>query len=249
MVARTGILLLVGTLTFLTSIIINLPAFLFSGQIDGVAQNLKGFQIGKISGTIWEGSLETQYQEFPVASVSWNTALLPLILGRLNLELSLDASGLNGKSDLSISGDAVKLTNLDLEINSSFINTTTRPYGLKLSESFSVTAPEIYVSNNWLNKMNGRLLWPGGVIEIETPLERLRPQLPMLQGIAKMENKEVKLYMYSKSEEIIILSLNQLGWAKAEINHLFFEIAKIPFPSSGAVNRKDPAITMEEKIL
>ena len=249
MVARTGILLLVGTLTFLTSIIINLPASLFFGQIDGVAQNLKGLQIGKISGTIWKGSLETQYQEFPVTSVSWNTALLPLILGRLNLELSLDASGLKGKSDLSVSGDAVKLNNLDLEINSSFINTTTRPYGLKLSESFTVTAPEIYVSNNWLNKMNGRLLWPGGVIEIETPLERLRTQLPMLQGIAKMENKEVKLYMYSKSEEIIILSLNQLGWAKAEINHLFFEIAKIPFLSSGAVNQKDPAITMEEKIL
>ncbi len=249
MVARTGILLLVGTLTFLTSIIINLPASLFFGQIDGVAQNLKGLQIGKISGTIWKGSLETQYQEFPVTSVSWNTALLPLILGRLNLELSLDASGLKGKSDLSVSGDAVKLNNLDLEINSSFINTTTRPYGLKLSESFTVTAPEIYVSNNWLNKMNGRLLWPGGVIEIETPLERMRTQLPMLQGIAKMENKEVKLYMYSKSEEIIILSLNQLGWAKAEINHLFFEIAKIPFPGSGTVNQKDPAITMEEKIL
>ena len=249
MVARTGILLLVGTLTFLTSIIINPPASLFFGQIDGVAQNLKGLQIGKISGTIWKGSLETQYQEFPVTSVSWNTALLPLILGRLNLELSLDASGLKGKSDLSVSGDAVKLNNLDLEINSSFINTTTRPYGLKLSESFTVTAPEIYVSNNWLNKMNGRLLWPGGVIEIETPLERLRTQLPMLQGIAKMENKEVKLYMYSKSEEIIILSLNQLGWAKAEINHLFFEIAKIPFPGSGTVNQKDPAITMEEKIL
>ena len=249
MVARTGILLLIGTLTVCTSIIINLPASLFSRQIDGVAQNLKGLQIGKISGTIWEGSLETQYQEFPVTSVSWNTALLPLILGRLNLELSLGASGLKGKSDLSISGDAVKLTNLDLEINSSFINTTTRPYGLKLSESFTVTAPEIYVSNNWLNKMNGRLLWPGGVIEIETPLERLRTQLPMLQGIAKMENKEMKLYMYAKSEEIIVLSLNQLGWAKAEINQLFFEIAKIPFPSSGAVNQKDPAITMEEKIL
>ena len=71
----------------------------------------------------------------------------------------------------------------------------------------------------------------------------------MLQGIAKMENKEMKLYMYAKSEEIIVLSLNQLGWAKAEINQLFFEIAKIPFPSSGAVNQKDPAITMEEKIL
>ena len=249
MVARTGVLLLVGTLTFLISVIINLPASLFSRQIDGVAQNLKGLQIGRISGTIWEGSLETQYQEFPVTSVSWNTVLLPLILGKLNLELSLDASGLKGKSDLSISGDAAKLTNLDLEINSSFINRTTTPYGLKLSESFTVTAPEIYVSNNWLNKMNGRLLWPGGVIEIETPLERLRTQLPMLQGIAKMENKEVKLYMYSKSEEIIILSLNQLGWAKAEINHLFFEIAKIPFLSSGAVNQKDPAITMEEKIL
>ena len=249
MVARTGILLLVGTLTFLTSIIINLPASLFSGQIDGVAQNLKGLQTGKISGTIWDGSLETQYQEFPVTIVSWNTALFPLILGRRNLDISLDASGLKGKSELSMLTDAVKLTNLDLEIDSSFINTTTRPYGLTLSEDFTVTAPEIYVSNNWFSNINGRLVWPGGVIEIETPLERLRTRLPMLQGIAKMENNEVKVYTYSKSEEIIILSLNKLGWAKAEINHLFFEIAKIPFPSSGAVNRKDPAITMEEKIL
>jgi len=249
MVARTGILLLIGTLTFCASIIINLPASLFSGHIDRAAQNLKGLQIGKISGTIWKGNLEAQYQEFPVTSVSWNTALFPLILGRLNLDLSLDASGLKAKSDLSVSRDTLKLTNLDLEINSSFINTTTRPYGLRLSESFTVTAPEIYVSNNWLSKINGRLVWPGGVIEIETPLERLRTQLPMLRGIAKMENKEVKLYIYSKSEEIIILSLNRLGWAKAEINHLFFEIAKIPFPASGSANQKDPAITMEEKIL
>ena len=249
MVARTGILLLIGTLTFCASIIINLPASLFSGDIDRVAQNLKGLQIGKISGTIWKGSLETKYREFPVTSVSWNAAFFPIILGRLNLDLSLDAAGLEGKSDLSVSGDAVKLTNLDLEINSSFINATTGPYGLRLSESFTVTAPEIYVSNNWPSKINGRLVWPGGVTEIETPLERLRTQLPMLRGIAKIENKEVKLYIYSKSEEIIILSLNRLGWAKAEINHLFFEIAKIPFPASGAVNQKDPAIIMEEKIL
>tara|TARA_B100001093_G_scaffold167452_1_gene160067 strand:+ start:1665 stop:2414 length:750 start_codon:yes stop_codon:yes gene_type:complete len=249
MVARTGILLLIGTLTFCTSIIINLPASLFSGQIDRVVQNLKGLQLGKISGTIWKGSLETKYREFPVTSVSWNAAFFPIILGRLNLDLSLDAAGLEGKSDLSVSGDAVKLTNLDLEINSSFINATTGPYGLRLSESFTVTAPEIYVSNNWPSKINGRLVWPGGVTEIETPLERLRTQLPMLRGIAKIENKEVKLYIYSKSEEIIILSLNRLGWAKAEINHLFFEIAKIPFPASGAVNQKDPAIIMEEKIL
>ena len=249
MVARTGILLLIGTLTFFTSIIISLPASIFSGHADRVAQNLKGLQIGKISGTIWKGSLETQYKEFPVTSVSWNTALFPLILGRLNLDLSLDASGLKGKSVLSLSGDAVKLTNLDLEINSSFSNTATRPYGLRLSESFTVTAPEIYVSNNWPSKINGRLLWPGGVIEIETPLEQLRTQLPMLRGIAKIENKEVKLYIYSKSEEIMILSLNRLGWAKAEINHLFFEIAKIPFPASGSLSQTDPAITMEEKIL
>ena len=249
MVARTGILLLIGTLTFCTSIIINLPASLFSGQIDRVVQNLKGLQLGKISGTIWKGRLETKYREFPVTSVSWNAAFFPIILGRLNLDLSLDAAGLEGKSDLSVSGDAVKLTNLDLEINSSFINATTGPYGLRLSESFTVTAPEIYVSNNWPSKINGRLVWPGGVTEIETPLERLRTQLPMLRGIAKIENKEVKLYIYSKSEEIIILSLNRLGWAKAEINHLFFEIAKIPFPASGAVNQKDPAIIMEEKIL
>ena len=249
MVARTGILLLIGTLTFCSSIIINLPASLFSGQIDRVAKNLKGLQIGRISGTIWKGSLETQYREFPVTNVSWNMALFPLVLGRLNLDLLLDASGLKGKSDLSVSGDAVKFTDLDLEINSSFINTTTRPYGLRLSESFTVSAPEIYVSNNWLKEINGRLIWSGGLIEIETPLERLRTQLPMLRGIATMENKEVKLYIYSKSEEIMILSLNRLGWAKAELNHLFFEIAKIPFPALGAVNLKDPAITMEEKIL
>ena len=102
MVARTSILLLIGTLTFCTSIIINLPASLFSGQIDRVAQNLKGLKIGKISGTIWKGSLKIQYQEFPVTTVSWNTAFLPLILGRLNLELMLDASGLKGKSDLAV---------------------------------------------------------------------------------------------------------------------------------------------------
>ena len=105
------------------------------------------------------------------------------------------------------------------------------------------------MSRNWLSKINGELVWPGGVIEIVTPLERLRTQLPMLRGIAKIENEEVKLYIFSKSEEIIILSLNRLGWAKAEINHLFFEIARIPFPAAGAVTGKDPAITMEEKIL
>ena len=249
MVAKTVTLIFIGIITFCVSIISNLPASLFSRQINNATQSLDGLQTGKISGTIWNGSIEARYLKLPVSRVSWSTSLLYLIRGKLNLELSIDAEGLEGKSDLLLSNDSVKLSNLKVEINSSFINEVTESFGLELSESFTVTTSEIIVSDNWFSQISGKVAWPGGSIGIDTPLERLRVQLPMLSGIAKMDGKEVKLYMYSNSEELMILSLARSGWAKAEVNHLFFEISKLPFPGLDSGTEEDPAFTVEEKIL
>ena len=249
MVAKTVTLIFIGLLTFCASIIGNLPASLFSRQINNVTQSLDGLQTGKISGTIWKGSIEARYQELPVSRISWNTLPLHLIFGRINLELSINASGLEGNSDLSLSGESVKLSDLKLEIESSFINEVTRPLGLGLSESFTITSSEIYVSDNWFSQITGEIVWPGGSIEIDTPIERLRIQLPPLSGIVKMKNKEAKLYVYLNSKELMILSLARSGWAKAEINHLFFEQTEMSFPGTDSEIKKDPAITIEEKIL
>ena len=249
MVAKTVTLIFIGLLTFFVGIISNLPASLFSKKINNVTQSVNGLQVGKIFGTIWNGSIEARYNEFPVSRVSWDTSLFHLIFGQLNLEVSINAAGLEGKSDLLLLNDSIKLSNLRLEINSSFINEATESFGLELSESFTVRTSEIYVSDNWFSQINGKIAWPGGSIELVTPLERLRVQLPMLSGIAKMEGEEAKLYMYSNSEELMILSLARSGWAKAEVNHLFFEISKMPFPGLDSGTEENPAFTVEEKIL
>ena len=184
-----------------------------------------------------------------MSRVSWDASLFHLIFGQLNLEVSINAAGLEGKSDLLLLTDSIKLSNLRLEINSSFINEATESFGLELSESFTVKTSEIYLSDNWFSQINGKIAWPGGSIGLVTPLERLSVQLPMLSGIAKMEGEEAKLYMYSNSEELMILSLARSGWAKAEVNHLFFEISKMPFPGLDSGTEEDPAFTVEEKIL
>ena len=249
MVAKTVTLIFIGLLTFFVGIISNLPASLFSKKINNVTQSVNGLQVGKIFGTIWNGSIEARYHEFPVSRVSWDTSLFHLIFGQLNLRVSINAAGLEGKSDLLLLNDSIKLSNLRLEINSSFINEATESFGLELSESFTVRTSEIYVSDNWFSQINGKIAWPGGSIELVTPLERLRVQLPMLSGIAKMDGEEAKLYLYSNSEELMILSLARSGWAKAEVNHRFFEITQLSFPGLDSETRKDPAFTIEEKIL
>ena len=109
----------------------------------------------------------------PVSRVSWSTSLLYLIRGKLKLELSIDAEGLEGKSDLLLSNDSVKLSDLKVEINSSFINEVTESWP-ELSESFTVTTSEIIVSDNWFSQISGKVAWPGGSIGIDTPLERLK---------------------------------------------------------------------------
>ena len=249
MVAKTVTLIFIGLLTFCVGIISNLPASLFSKKINNVTQSVNGLQVGKIFGTIWNGSIEARYNEFPVSLVSWDASLFHLIFGQLNLGLSINAAGLEGKSELLFLNDSIKLSNLRLEINSSFINEATESFGLELSESFTVRISEIYVSDNWFSQINGKIAWPGGSIELVTPLERLRVQLPMLSGIAKMEGEEAKLYMYSNSEELMILSLGRSGWAKAEVNQRFFEITQLSLPGLDSETGKDPAFTFEEKIL
>ena len=249
MVAKTVTLIFIGLLTFCVGIISNLPASLFSKQINNVTKSVNGLQVGKIFGTIWNGSIEARYNDLPVSRVSWNTSVSHLIFGQLNLGVSINATGLEGESDLILLNDSIKLSNLRLEINSSFINEATESFGLELSESFTVRTSEIHVADNWFSQINGKIAWPGGSIELVTPLERLRVQLPMLSGIAKMDGKEAKLYMYSNSEELMILSLSRSGWAKAEVNHRFFEITQLSLPGLDSETGKDPAFTIEEKIL
>ena len=74
--------LLIGTLTFCASIIINLPASLFSEHIDKVAQNLS-LQTGISRG---QYGTSLTIPRVPGNKCLLERGLVPVILGRLNLD-------------------------------------------------------------------------------------------------------------------------------------------------------------------
>ena len=246
-----SIYVLTAVLTFLVFMIIMIPAsWVVSVAGEDLTGSIPDLQIGALNGTIWNGSGDMQYRDFPPFAVSWQLDALPLLLGTLSTTVQIEADGLQASFQALLSRSGGEIQNAVATIQSSYINQVTVNYGLDLSGTFDLSQASTSFDQQWLTSLDGEINWPGGMVLIETPQQINRVELPPLTGRLKLEEGIILLDVTSRNSDLIAIRIKPDGWAEVAISYAFMALANIPVP--GAANgslRVEPAVLLEEKIL
>ncbi|MBA57789.1 MAG: hypothetical protein CMQ40_01310 [Gammaproteobacteria bacterium] len=238
-----------GILIFITSLLVMMPARILSTNIERILSNQTDLQVGKISGTIWNGQIETKFKDLPKTTLSWDISFISLIIGRLQANGELNGEGIESAFSLLISSKKKEIKNLTAKIESHFLNELTIPYGLELSERFSLQMPFIYLSSEWITDLDGLVTWPGGTILIETPLQKHHVNLPKLKGKISLSEESILLDLSTEKINLMRINLTKTGWLKTEIENSFLTLANLPFLDKTLRKSESPALIIEEKIL
>ncbi len=237
-----------GIVTFLVFLLVMAPASLVVATAEDQLKQVPDLKIGEVSGRIWSGSAQIQYQQFP-AMVTWNLSALPLLVGRLSADVQLREQGLDANFHVSASGTEGTVSDAELLVDASYINQISISYGLDLSGQFSVSEADVSFNNQWVTSAAGILEWPGGIVHIETPQQLYSVDLPPLNGDLSMDGDNLRLAIDGTGERMLDLTLKRSGWVEAGVSYAFMELAGLPLTGNTTSSREEPAVLLEEKIL
>ncbi len=242
---------LIAIVTILGFVIVMAPVGVVWSIIgEDVRTAVPGVEISSLQGSIWNGEGKAQFQTFPAAKVNWQLAAFPLVTGTLSYEIDASADDFNAEVTGSVSGNSGDISNANAVVGSEYINSVTLNYGLDLSGEFHLDIDHADFSDGWVNDIDGRLTWPGGVVHIETPQQVQTAYLPGLDGTLSMDGDRIHLNVVGQEENLIDVRLNKSGWAEVGITYGFMRLANLPLPSGSESEENDEiAILLEEKIL
>lgn len=242
------ILGLIGLLSFLAFLIASAPASLLISMLEeDISHNAPDVSLGMTQGSMWDGTQQLQYRQFPPLQMQWNLSVLPLITGAIESQNQLTGDNLDANFALRISGNEGEISRGNANISGQYLNHVTVPLGLDLSEAFKLSELDVAWTGNWVTSISGRINWPGGIVHIETPQGLHTTKLPPLLGILSLEDDDIRLNVNSGETELIDIRLQADGWARVEINHPLIAMTGIAF-SDSQQPKSGPAVILEEKV-
>ncbi|MBO6556707.1 MAG: type II secretion system protein N [Pseudomonadales bacterium] len=237
-----------GIVTFLAFILVMAPASLLVAAVEDQLKAVPDLKVGHISGRVWSGSAQIQYQQFPT-TVTWDLSALSLLVGRLSADVELREQGLDASFHLSVSGNEGTIRDAKAVVDARYINRISVGYGLDLSGQFNLSEANVSFANQWITTAVGNLDWPGGIVHIETPQQLYSVDLPPLNGDLFMHEDNLRLAVQGSGERMLDLTLKRTGWVAAAVSYAFMDLAGLPLPGSVSASPEEPAVLLEEKIL
>ena len=242
-----------------------LPARLVWAWVgDGVRAAAPALELRALAGTVWHGSARVAAPPQPPVDWQWRLSPWALLIGRLAADFEGAGPGLSlaGSAWAGITRKAA-VTLPSAQIHADFINAQTLQYGLRLSGAFDIEDFHALLARHeregaaspfWPRELAGKLSWPGGRIELQTPAGLVTPALPPLTGMASMQGDAIRLRMSSQGQPALDITLRPDGWAVMEVRQLLMQMLALPLPPSlprGAKGQaqEDVIYIYEEKIL
>ena len=245
----------VAVVTVTLFVIVVAPAqTVWSFIADDVQSSVPQLKIANISGSVWEGKGDMQFQSYPVVRIDWRLAALPLLIGNASADINASAEGfsaaLQGVFSQDSSTISFDISFAEATIGSDYINQVTLQYGLDLSGDFQLRLTNAVFADGWLTSVSGAISWPGGIVHIEMPGQIHTSKLPPLNGILSLEDDSILLKVTNRELEMMNVRLKRSGWAEVAVSHAFIRMANLPLPpGSESTDSLEPAFLLEEKIL
>ena len=203
--------------------------------------------IFRVGGTVWNGSADIQYRDFPGSQLNWSLAPLPLLSGTADLTLDIVGLGHELSGNLMTDGKDGEITRVNGSIRSDYINHVSSRYGLRFSGSLEINDVNVAVDHDWFSKVDGKIHWTGGDVLYQTENGSQSVNLPPLEGELSINDSKLTLFVNNVRLPVLSIYLQQDGWAELRFNARLLTLADLPVPEG--TKPDDVVLTIEEKIL
>lgn len=231
---------------FVTFVLIFAPAAtvwqLSRSQIERQLPNL---QVTSVEGTIWSGSANLRYWNFPSTDVHWRILPLSLLRGRLDFVTVASGNHIHLETNGSIAPGHIDAVSNGI-IDSAWINPVSTQYGLKFTGKLTVNALHLVSDFRWFSEADGMLHWNGGPIYFQTARGPQGISLPALDGALQEAGEDLHLDVTHASRRLLNVVLHRSGWAKVDLKTRLFKTANLPWPAGE--KQEDTALSVEEQL-
>jgi len=162
-------------LLYFVFLIANFPASVAVNYAKSAQLLPKNIKLSGVSGSLWQGSLtHVTYQNVELDNVRWETSILPLLIGKLELDLLIGDRRSDIKADgfLSLSNSGISLTDFTLKSSIETLSAIKPlPLGLTATGKLAVKVDDFSQGQPWCNALSAQLTINNSVIR--SPLGKL----------------------------------------------------------------------------
>lgn len=244
---------LVALLSFICFVAVFAPANIVLKSVRSqVTASVPGLSITEINGTIWQGTAQLQYRNFPISLLQWELSALPLLAQRVDVSVNISGTDHALTGNITAEQDHLLLENIEGNIDGEYINVVSVPLGLTLSNQLTFTDLSLASDMQQVSHIAGLIHWPGGSITARNGTDTQQFSLPSLQGTLSSQDDASgspvsHLSVSHQNQPILNIGLTQSGWVKVIVLGRLFELANIATPADTRAG--DTVLEFEEKIL
>lgn len=245
---RKGLLLgITAILSFVVFLALYAPAGVAYRFFKEDVDRLPDTSIFRVGGTIWQGSADIRYRDFPGSRLDWSLAAFPLFSRITNLTLEVVGLGHELSANLLTDGKNADITGLQGSIQSDYINHVSSRYGLRFSGMLELDSVNLTVEDDWFANVQGNIHWTGGSVLYQTGNGSQSVNLPPLDGELSTKDNRLTLLVENSRLPVLSIHLQQDGWVELRFNARLLALADLPLPKG--TNPDEVVLTIEEKVL
>lgn len=230
--------ILIATFVFVVALIVQTPLQLVWPNIQPKLQGLP-VSLSQIKGTLWRGEahVQTAIVGFQDVQANWSIAPWSLLTLTLNMDLALNAKGLNLRANIQAADtQKIKISQLNAFLDSAPLKPMLAPNQVELAGDFNLNQvnAEIEMQNQQviIHQLDGQMVYSGGRVAFPVDGNPIQAELPMLVGaLSKEANKAVLQLNTTEQQPVGQGYVQPDGWAGIAIKRRFLDILNQPWPA------------------
>ena len=211
-------------------------AFAPAGLLDRVLQQNTAADLTDTRGTLWAGQGSLLVNAMPLGRLDWDFAPSSLLRLTPRYDWYLNAN------DKQLQGNiAVRFGSADLSaqgtLQAAAVNPSLRLYDIFVGGQFEVlpTRLSLTLEGGTITALDGQIDWSGGLVRYTLSgllRETTLPPLRALLSMSEAGTPRAEVYAQGEQTPLMLLSLNDNGFAKVSITKLFTKLVDNPWPGS-----------------
>ena len=243
---------LIAIFTFVGFVVAFAPAALLWRQVESeLVRNVPDLTVANVRGTLWNGTAELFYRQFPGSLLEWQLAAVPIATSQeAQTQLKLAGEGHQFNANVVANANSLVIESLKGHVDALYINRVSQPQGLTFAGRVSVEYLDVSSNLRWVQAAKGQVTWPGGKIISRTQLDGTRVfDLPPLVGDIDMNGPDIQLTLHpnDRNQTLTDIVIKPDGWVVVAVKARLFDLAGLAWPGGSSLD--DTVLQFEEKVL
>lgn len=228
--------LILGLLTFLITLVLTMPLH-FAWRLASPHLSNLPVHIHSMSGTLWSGRVQMQVpmvRELGTLNSNWQLSFLPLLVGNIHLNLTVDSDNLRLTLPLSLSNSRLDIQGAEGYLNLAGIDSLLRAQNTSLGGTVELQRllATVDLNSNEFSELAGRIVYGGGPVTVQIDNKPVSATLPLLVGQLGREPERAALVLTTEDGDVLLNGyLQPDGWAGMALRRRFVDLMGQTWPA------------------